>query len=72
MDDLTPVKPALDEYRARCRFAQMSTPGGVLFEEDLVGIRRRVARHHGITPEDLARWVEMDRAGRFRSRRRAS
>lgn len=36
--------------------AERHTPGGVLLEHDLDGLRKRVARRHGITPEDLKRW----------------
>lgn len=65
------IRPALDAFRHACEIARHHTPGGVLFEEDLAGIRRRVAREHGVTPDDLARWVGIERAQRG-SRRRAA
>lgn len=50
------IDPALKDYLRAQNRARFVTPGGRLLEVDLVGIRRRVAREHGITPEDLQRW----------------
>lgn len=53
------IIPALKAYRLAQRRACFVTPGGVLLKDDLRGIRRRVAREHGITPEDLQRWWDL-------------
>jgi len=53
------VAPALQAYRSACAVARRYTVGGVLLDRDLIGIRRRVARAHSITPDDLKRWVEL-------------
>ncbi|MES2845613.1 MAG: hypothetical protein V4747_11340 [Pseudomonadota bacterium] len=45
-------------YDEACRKARFITPSGHLTEEDLGGIRKRIARDFKITPEDLARWIE--------------
>ena len=50
------IVPALRAYLVARNRARFVTPGGHLLEEDLRGIRCRVAREHGITPEDLQRW----------------
>lgn len=68
------IRPALDALRGACEVARHLTPGGRLLEHDLVGIRRRVARKFGVTPEDLARWDALDRQrlAQRGSRRRAA
>ncbi len=45
-------------YEEACRKARFITPGGHLTEEDLGGIRKRIARDFKVTPDDLARWIE--------------
>ncbi|HMT45493.1 MAG TPA: hypothetical protein PKE59_00095 [Novosphingobium sp.] len=52
------VRPALRDYRAAILKASRLLPGGQPLREDLDGLRRRVARDHGVTPEDLARWYD--------------
>lgn len=52
------IVPALKAYQVAQNRARFVTPGGHLFEDDLRGIRRRVARDHGVTPEDLQRWYD--------------
>lgn len=52
------ILPALRAYDAAQRRARFCTPGGHLLEHDLAGIRRRAARDHGVTPEDLQRWYD--------------
>lgn len=53
------LNPIFATYDARKREAERHTPGGVLLEADLIGLRKRVASIHKITPEDLKRWVEL-------------
>lgn len=50
---LEPIFADLDAAKAE---AERHTPGGVLLEHDLDGLLKRVARRHGVTPEDLKRW----------------
>lgn len=50
---LEPIFADLDAAKAE---AERHTPGGVLLEHDIDGLRKRVARRHGVTPEDLKRW----------------
>lgn len=63
MKDHTPsiiiLGPIFKTWDARKREAERHTPGGVLLEADLIGLRKRVASIHGITPEDLKRWVDL-------------
>lgn len=54
----TMIVPALRAYHRAREVARHHTPGGRLLEVDCHGIRRRVARDHGITPEDLQRWYD--------------
>ncbi len=58
------VQPALDDYKRACDVARMHTPGGILLDVDREGIRKRVARNHSITPDDLKRWDDAQRARR--------
>lgn len=53
---LEPIFETYDRLKAQ---AERHTPGGTLLDEDLDGLRRRVAVIHGITPSDLKRWVEL-------------
>lgn len=50
------LEPIFADLDAAKDEAERHTPGGVLLEHDLDGLRKRVARRHGITPEDLKRW----------------
>lgn len=52
------VGPVLRDYHAALVAAAHHCPGGRLLREDIDGIRRRVARTHRITPEDMQRWYD--------------
>lgn len=53
------LEPIFATYDSHKSAAERHTPGGVLLEEDLIGLRKRVASIHGITPDDLKRWVDL-------------
>ena len=53
------LEPIFATYDAHKRAAERHTPGGVLLEADLIGLRKRVASIHKITPDDLKRWVDL-------------
>lgn len=54
--DLDLIAPVLADFRSKVSAILNHLPGGKPNTEDLFGIARRVARDHGVTPEDLVRW----------------
>ena len=52
------IAPAITGLRNRIREAERHTPGGKLTAEERAIHLRNEAKHHGMTPDDLARWAE--------------
>lgn len=50
--------PILGTLDSMIQTAKLRTPGGVLNNEDMAGLYRRVGKIHGCTPDDVQRWHE--------------
>jgi hypothetical protein len=55
---LVVLAPIFKDYAQRHNAMRPYWPGGKPNAADLFGLLKRVASNHGITPQDLQRWLE--------------